>query len=824
MYDGKVVFKVDLDTKDFTPQLEKTKKDLDSLMFKYDTLKKKPVMDRTDKKNLENYTEEGKLKIIAAANAQRKKDLLELQAQIQETANKYIDLKAKQDAVFNTSYKKGLSSVKNINMMDNSAYNKSYALQYNQLGNSMAKVSGELPYVADGFKDIGKEAEFAGDETEEAGKKAQTSGKLFDKGFSKGLKSVKRLALGIVGIRSAYMLARKAASSYMAQDEDLAKSMQSVWTGLGAFLAPLLETLTNLMLKFVGYLNVFIKALTGKDLIASANAKILEKQAKAQEKLNKATKEYQNYDFDVIRTQQTDKGSSGGGTDDASLINIPELNENIVKKLQDLAKWLKENKDLIEEVGIALGITFGAIAIANLLSNIGALIGSGTLLTGLAGLLAILSLVAIVWTIHLVTEGFKELSDAEKTAADLAEHLKEIAHLTGKDIVENPDEKTPEEIEQATEDYQEATSAAIEYYDAAIKGAKKTKKEAEDWLYPTDVGSAGKNLLRTFYDAGNALFGKGYVVTDANTEIIEDANREIQSYGQSLQEAAWNYIQLAKQGRLSGDGLKALIYIYQNYGDKLEEINQYSDDYIFTIDQLRDAIGDYAGIYPEVTSEMFGFNKLSDAQQRQMIDLTEKFMLGKISATDYAKELAKIPTSVETKVATNGILQAGQNIANYIKDAINKVPTTKNTKFTVDDKDAETKTKNYSNNLLKLPTSILTTIKATLDTSAADWQFQQFKQKVTNFPIVGGILDKLFSVIGFAGGGYVSQPTFAMVGEGKYNEYVIPDGEDYISRLANEIGKYGTGGNGTVNVYLDGRLIQRQVDDTRNRVNFAKNR
>lgn len=807
-YDGRVVFKVDLDTKDFVPQIEQTKKELDDLLVEYEEIQKP----------LDGGTET----LIAGGKAAKyeNEQLTKMAAKIQELANKYIDLKQKQDDVYKTNMK----SVKNIGMMDNSAYNKSYALQYNQLGNSMAKVSGELPYVADGFKDIGKEAEFAGDETAEAGKKAQTSGKLFDKGFSKGLKSVKRLALGIIGIRGAYMLARKAASSYMAQDEDLAKSMQSVWTGLGAFLAPLLETLTNLMLKFVGYLNVFIKALTGKDLIASANAKILEKQAKAQEKLNKATKEYQNYDFDVIRTQQTDKGSSGGGSDEAELINIPELNENIVKKLQDLAKWLKDNKDLIEEVGIALGITFGAIAIANLLANIGALIGSGALLTGLAGLLAILSLVAIVWTIHLVTEGFKELADAEKTAADLAGHLKEIAHLTGKDIVENPDEKTPEEIETATENYQEATSAAVEFYDEAIKGAKETKKEAEGWLYPTDIKSHGKNLLRTFYDAGNAIFGKGYVVLESNTQIVEDADREIQNYTQSLQEAAWNYIQLAKQGRLSGDGLKALIYIYQNYGDKLDEINKYSEDYVFTIDQLKDAIGDYAGIYPEVTSEMFGFNKLSASQQKQLIDLTEKFMLGKISTTEYAKELAKIPKNVDTKVETPGIIQSAQNVATYMADYINKIPTTKNTKLTVDDKDAETKTTNYKNNLLKLPTSVLTTIKATLDTSAADWQFQQFKQKVSNFPIVGGVLDKLFSVIGFAGGGYVSQPTFAMVGEGKYNEYVIPDGEDYISRLANEIGKYGTGGNGTVNVYLDGRLIQRQVDNTRNNVNFVKNR
>lgn len=762
-YDGRVVFKVDLDTKDFVPQIEQTKKELDDLLVEYEEIQK-PLDGTTNT-------------LMAGGKAAKyqNEQLTKMAAKIQELANKYIDLKQKQDDVYKTNMK----SVKNIGMMDNAAYNKSYALQYNQLGNSMAKVSGELPYVADGFKDIGKEAEFAGDETADAGKKAQTSGKLFDKGFSKGLKSVKRLALGIVGIRGAYMLARKAAASYMAQDEDLAKSMQSVWTGLGAFLAPLLETLSQLMLKFVGYLNVFIKALTGKDLIASANAKILEKQAKAQEKLNKATKEYQNYDFDVIRTQQTDTSSaSGSGSDEASLINIPELNQNIVKKLEDLAKWLKENKDLIEAVGIALGITFGAVAIGNLLANIAALIGSGTLMTGLLGLLAILSLVAIVWTIKLVIDGLDELYEALDISKELRKNLKE---------------NTPP-IEAMTE-----------------------HEQSMGWLY--ESMNAAESVRKTMSGFGGGVlhavsFGK------TTKKLKEELHETYAEMGLQVK----RLVQAGKEGKLTIDGYKQLSKFVEEYGDNLNVVNEYVEGEKITLNELNEAMNSYTEQVAKSDPVIQHFNSLTKEQQKQLEKVYAQYLLGTIKAEDYFDAVSKIPSIVKTNVNIVGIEQATKDAASYVKNALDKIPLTRTTTIKVEKKEAETNTDNLITKLTKIPNSVWTTIKATLDTTEADRKANEFLNKINLLGIGTSVMQSFKKLIGFAGGGYVSQPTFAMVGEGKYNEYVIPDGEDYISRLANEIGKYGTGGNGTVNVYLDGRLIQRQVDNTRNNVNFVKNR
>ena len=169
----------------------------------------------------------------------------------------------------------------------------------------------------------------------------------------------------------------------------------------------------------------------------------------------------------------------------------------------------------------------------------------------------------------------------------------------------------------------------------------------------------------------------------------------------------------------------------------------------------------------------------------------QTFINGKISVFDYVSEMSKIPKNVSTT-------------------------------FKVDDKDAETKTTSYKNNILNIPTTIWTTIKATLDTTEADRKANEFLNKINVLGIGTSVMQSFKKIMGFAGGGYISQPTLAMVGEGKYNEYVIPEGEDYISRLANEIGKYGSGG-GTTNVYLDGRLIQREMSKTANKVSFTRN-
>ena len=266
---------------------------------------------------------------------------------------------------------------------------------------------------------------------EEVGNETSEMSKKMSKGFDKGIKSLKKFAIRLVGIRTIYGVVSKASSAWLSQDTELAQKLQNVWIGLGSIVAPVIEMISDALLKGLGYLNVFLKALTGVDYIAKANAKALEKQTKAQKGLNKAT---QDYDFDVIRKQQDVSSTSGTGIDTSGLIKVPELDDRIVKKLQDMAYWLKENWHWIKEVGIILGITFGAIAIGKLLANIGNLINNKT--NGLLGLKGLLVGLAVTWVISLYLEGYKEIKkdmdNLKQDLNDLIELDKEVTNKTQK--------------------------------------------------------------------------------------------------------------------------------------------------------------------------------------------------------------------------------------------------------------------------------------------------------------------------------------------------------------------------------------------------------
>lgn len=277
-----------------------------------------------------------------------------------------------------------------------------------KLENDIEKTKNRIISLKESVQDVGNEAD-------------KTTAKI-SKGFKKGTTTLKRFALSLFGIHSLYRLVSRASSEYLSQDTELAQRLQNVWIGLGSFLEPLLNAMSNALLKGLGYLNVFVKALTGVDYIARANAKALEKQTKAQKDLNKAT---QDYDFDVVRRQQ-DLSSKGAGSTDFSGIEIPELDDRVVKKLQDLAKWLKENENLVKAVGIALGVTFGAIAIAKLIANIGSLIGTASAGTGLAGLSSILG---VLGQIGIITIGVTLLYTG-LTGRSLIDDLKEINRLS----------------------------------------------------------------------------------------------------------------------------------------------------------------------------------------------------------------------------------------------------------------------------------------------------------------------------------------------------------------------------------------------------------
>ena len=153
------------------------------------------------------------------------------------------------------------------------------------------------------------------------------------KGLGKVTSKIKRFGLSLLSIRSIWSLVSRASSAYLAQDTELTNKLQSVWAGLGAMLAPIIENIVNILAYAVKYINIFIKALTGVDLLARATSKSMNGTAKAAKGLNKALA-----GFDELNNLDTE---AGGGTTGINLAGLKdaELSFSWIDKIKE--KWKK---------------------------------------------------------------------------------------------------------------------------------------------------------------------------------------------------------------------------------------------------------------------------------------------------------------------------------------------------------------------------------------------------------------------------------------------------------------------------------------------------
>lgn len=627
--DGKIVIGTEIDTKKFDKQID--------------------YLDKKANKIEQELKEPKKYNV----------DTTEAEAKLEKIKNKIQNLNDK-------SVKEGLKSLENIQFSPKSISNLSnFKVQNEGLTNSIKKLNGELPYTAKNMKDLKIQSE----NVEKQQKKTNNE---LSKGFEKGTKSLKRFALSLFGVGSALGVVSKASSSYLSQNEELANKLQSVWVGLGSFLEPVINNISDILLKGLGYLNEFIKALTGVDYIAKANAKALEKQAKSQNKLNKAT---QDYDFDVTRKQQ-EKSTSNELP--SGYITIPELDNNIISKLQDLAKWLKENEDWIKKVGIALGVTFGAVEIGKILGNIATLIGAG----GAGGLealaIALLALTA-VFTVTLAVQG----------AVEVKKQIDELNEALDKNI----------QMQQSLIEQQDGVS-----------------KKFWDLYY---AGKASKEQI------------------DGYTWSIKDNNDSLLTQIQNLED------QKTWLGEITGSN-KKLSEQQKILNDRLA-LNNYEYEKLYE-----------QGILNEQQVEEY-----KEGLKKQ-IEVMDKLGEDTTNLKKKYEDLTKNPYKIEIG--------------------------------------AEDKTE-----------SIFTKIK------------NKFSSLFGGSGASGGGGGGSRGGQAYALGGIVTQPTRALIGEAGYNEYVLPEREDYLSRLAGLISQYSGNSGSTTNIYLDGRLIQRQIQNVKNNKDFATN-
>ena len=237
--------------------------------------------------------------------------------------------------------------------------------------------------------------------------------------MSKGIKRILRFSVALIGVESLFTVLSKAFNS----NEEAVKKMENVWKGLGAVLQPVVDWITDKLMYGVAVVNEFVKALTGIDFVARANAKALDKQANAQKNLNKQT-----FSFDEMNIAQNNNSSSS--SDSSDLIELPMLSEETISKIHSVANSVKEIwdstqgiRDILKKIidfalkhpGVVLTILGGA-KLAGWISSIIGVAGGTAGLFGIAAALTIIAGISIANVIDEISELNDEMNANTKTS------------------------------------------------------------------------------------------------------------------------------------------------------------------------------------------------------------------------------------------------------------------------------------------------------------------------------------------------------------------------------------------------------------------------
>lgn len=585
------------------------------------------------------------------------------------------------------------------------------------------------------------------------------------------IKKVGKWALAIFSVRSAYNFVRQSISTLSQYDDQLASNLEYIRWALANALAPVIKTIVNLAYKLLSYIRYIILALFDVDIFARSSADNFKKAKDNVSGITKETKKLQKQlaGFDEMNILQEDgsvtKGGGGGGTP------LPEYNFEDMKPPAWFEK-LKEYRDLIKGIGVALGALFGA----NLLRKIANVIGSASSLTGLSGFNAILSsianLAAIAITITVVIYAYKKLKEFNETTEKLNENTEQYTKIAKGQI------ETSKKIAKTIYDKIKAGELEISQVKNAIDAQKDYINMVNDDI---DINKDRINQMSFFEKLVPGVY-KTYV---DNMQLAIDKNME--AINVLLQTAeAYDY----DKEKLEAVGISTndLMEIMKNQIKKIQEVNKYNNsstqeykDNINKINELRIA----------------SLNLAKGEMQNEINKLEEKNTKLNKNSTEYQKNIDKIK---DLKTKMQDLDKTKADIEVLIK---------------ANTKDAEKKTGNFFS---KLGDSLGTAVSGGLSAlfGGGSKALKDTAKKLKN--------------IWFAKGGIISLPgrgvpigTIARGGEAG-QEGVIPlTDAQQMALLGESIGKY-VNINLTNITKLDNRQIAREQKIINAQNDFTFNR
>lgn len=180
------------------------------------------------------------------------------------------------------------------------------------------------------------------------------------------IKTMSKYTLAIFGARSAFFAVKNAIRQVLADNEQLNNTVTAMKGVFANALAPVIERVVYWLKYAFAYLNLFIKVLTGVDMVADYNAKALNKQAEATAKTAKATKEANNQlaAFDEKNMLNDNTSNTAEETSDSSSAALLELPDVSGGKFEEICENIKSHlTELMALAGWAM-IGIGLILLA----------------------------------------------------------------------------------------------------------------------------------------------------------------------------------------------------------------------------------------------------------------------------------------------------------------------------------------------------------------------------------------------------------------------------------------------------------------------------
>ena len=238
--------------------------------------------------------------------------------------------------------------------------------------------------------------------------KVTTRIKQMGTGFRKGLVHVLKYAGALFSLQSIYSGLSNTANAWLSSQnagaQQLSANIDYMKYAMGSALAPVIQTVINLIYQLMKAIQSVVYALTGINIFANASAKAYSNMASSAKKAAKETKQLAGVHDEINNIQNSDSGSGGsGGGSVAPSFDLSQIDSQmspLAQKLYDFFKPLKESWDKYGPELVAQ-IKTTASQVGYLISSVWGsfekIITNGTVYSILENILAIIGNIAQAW-------------------------------------------------------------------------------------------------------------------------------------------------------------------------------------------------------------------------------------------------------------------------------------------------------------------------------------------------------------------------------------------------------------------------------------------